>query len=177
MAYRYIVFIFNLLLLVGLLCVYYKPYIVMMIKHRLKNDLYQQRVLDVSDVSNFRQVLDILISLAKVQIYKNSILITKINYNDQSNQMEVVINSQDLDNLLNYISALKVSVSKQNGYISDLSTFDNNQPEIFQDYLKHYPKYRQIDNTIQKHIDKQSDGDVDSFAADFSYTANLKINL
>jgi hypothetical protein len=173
MIYRVCVLIINILITISLLVVCYKPSIIKSVKLKLLTQLEQYKMAQVVEQPNIDKILDILISIAKLQTYNQNLIIAKISYQNKTNQMTIVVNSQDLDIINQYTSAISKSL-RNNAHVAMMQTVDNTAQDLLQNYYK-----ESASQDITNLRDKDSDtiNFDDSFVQDFSYTTIVKITL
>lgn len=173
MIYRVCLLIINILITISLLVVCYKPSIIKSVKLKLLTQLEQYKMAQVVEQPNIDKILDILISIAKLQTYNQNLIIAKISYQNKTNQMTIVVNSQDLDIINQYTSAISKSL-RNNAHVAMIQTVDNTAQDLLQNYYK-----ESASQDITNLRDKDSDtiNFDDSFVQDFSYTTIVKITL
>ncbi len=173
MICRICLLIINILITISLLVVCYKPSVIKGVKLKLLTQLEQYKMAKVAEQPNIDKILDILISIAKLQTYNQNLIIAKISYQTKSNQMTIIANSQDLDIINEYTSAIGKSL-RNNAHVAMIQTVDNSAQDLLQNYYK-----ESASQDITNLRDKDSDtiNFDDNFAQDFSYTTIIKITL
>ena len=171
--FRVHILVINILITVSLLAIYYKPDIVQILRFKFLHDLKQQRLVKSLKNENLKQIMGILIALSKSQLYPNNLVLGKINYNDQQNQMQVMINSQSLEIIDNYLLAMRQSLGAT-AYISMVQTVDNTHQDLLRNYLTNHKN--QNAQALSDHDDEivASSNNLDR---DFNYTTTFKIVL